>query len=519
MKRRDFLKTTAAAPLGQAAMAQSTTSQARPNILVLMSDQHRAGLTRRSGFPLDTMPALDRLAGGGVAFDRAYTTAPLCVPARVSLLTGRWPHAHRVRQNSAARFAAFEKDLFHVCHDAGYKTGLAGKNHSHLTADRLDFWRPYMHLDGWMPDPAPPAYREFQAWMVHNNFATTSEPSPFPVEVQFPYRIVSDAIEFIDGAGQQPFALWVSFPEPHNPYQVPKPYFDLFPTDFVPPRAVGPEGRAGKRFKWQWLGQLENRIYPNHEQNWRRTRSNYLGMLRLIDDQLARLLQNLEQSGKLNNTLVVYLSDHGDFFCDYGLDRKGVDLPEVLTRIPMVWAGWKVRPQKNHPAFVSTADILPTMCEAMGAPIPRGSQGRSLWPMLQGQAYPGAEFESIYSEVGFGGLEYGPADAIDPKWGQTGGTGVANRGFDELNSVTQAGNLKMVRLGDWKLTFDVMGAGELYNVARDPYELRNLYNDAASAEVRHRLTAELLRWTIRTQDDLPVAAYTPKWPPHGWYKT
>src|SRR5512140_2990366 len=102
-----------------------------------MADQLRAGLTRRSGYPLDTMPALDRMATRGVAFDRAYTTAPLCVPARVSLLTGRWPHAHRVRQNSAARFATFTKDLFQVAAERGYKTALAGKNHSHLKKDSV----------------------------------------------------------------------------------------------------------------------------------------------------------------------------------------------------------------------------------------------------------------------------------------------------------------------------------------------------------------------------------------------
>ena len=484
-----------------------------------MSDQHRAGLTRRSGFPLDTMPTLDRLAHGGVAFDRAYTTAPLCVPARVSLLTGRWPHAHRVRQNSAARFALFEKDLFQVCHDHGYRTGLAGKNHSHLTKDRLDFWRPYMHLDGYLPPSAPPEYAAFEKWMREENFRTGNDPTPFPLEVQFPYRIVSDAIEFIASAGSQPFALWVSFPEPHNPYQVPKPYFDMFPPDKVPPRAVGPEARAAKPYKWKWLGDLENRVYPDHEQNWRRTRSNYLGMLRLIDDQLARLVGHLETSGKLANTLVVYLSDHGDFFCDYGLDRKGVDLPEVLTRIPMVWSGWQVRPRRDAPEFVSTADILPTLVEAIGAPIPRGVQGRSLLPMLQGKAYPAAEFDSIYSEVGFGGLYYGPEDTIDPKWGITGGTATAHTGFDELNSVTQAGNLKMVRSGDWKLTFDMMGNGQLYNLASDAYELRNLYNDPSASSTRTRLLADLLRWTIRTQDDLPIAGYTPKWAPHGWYRT
>jgi arylsulfatase A-like enzyme len=241
-------------------------------------------------------------------------------------------------------------------------------------------------------------------------------------------------------------------------------------------------------------------------------------MLRLIDDQLARLLGHLEKSGKLANTIVLYLSDHGDFFCDYGLDHKGVDLPEVLTRIPMVWSGWNIKPQKDLPAFVSTADVLPTLCEAIGAPIPRGSQGRSLWPMLQGKPYPREEFASIYSEVGFGGMYYGPQDHIDPKWGTIAGISGAIPAFDELNPVTQAGNMKMVRAGDWKLTFDMMGTGQLYNIVEDPYELKNRYADPSTGEMRNKLTAELLRWTIRTQDDLPVAAYAVKWPEHGWYR-
>ena len=135
-QRRDVLKMMTAAPaLGQ---TTPTGGREKPNIVVIMADQQRAGLTRAGGFPLDTMPAVDRLAARGVSFDRAYTTAPLCVPARISLLTGRWPHAHRVRQNSAPKAAYFEKDLFQVCKEQGYRTGLAGKNHSHLTPQRLD---------------------------------------------------------------------------------------------------------------------------------------------------------------------------------------------------------------------------------------------------------------------------------------------------------------------------------------------------------------------------------------------
>jgi arylsulfatase A-like enzyme len=497
--------------------AQQSAGTARPNLLVIMADQHRFGLTRGSGFSLDTMPALDRLAGQGVSFERAYTTAPLCVPARVSLLTGRWPHAHRVRQNSAGNQAVFQKDLFHVCREQGYRTAMTGKNHSHLTPARVDLWRPYMHLDGWMPDNPPREHVEFQKWMQKLNHGVSLAPSPYGVEAQFPYRIVSNAIEFVEGSGDQPFALWVSFPEPHNPYQVPKPYFDMFPPESVPPRDVGPEALAKKGFKWQWLRQLEERTYPGYESRWRRTRSNYLGMLRLIDDQVARLIGHLETTGKLRNTIVLYLADHGDYFCDYGLERKGAELPEVLTRIPMVWSGWGVQARKERDAFVSTADVLPTLCEAIGAPIPAGAQGRSLWPMLQGKSYPAEEFETIYSEVGFGGMHYGPADAIDPNWGKGRVAPETPETYDELNPVTQSGNLKMVRRGDWKLTFDMMGKGQIFHVARDPYELEDLFGKPAAAGVQGQLLADLLQWTIRTQDDLPVAAYQPKWPAHNWY--
>lgn len=413
-------------------------------------------------------------------------------------------------------FCYFDKDLFHITRELGYRTALVGKNHSHLTPERVDFWRPYMHSNGYIPNPAPKDYVEFDRWMSHLNHGTGSEATPFPLEVQFPYRIISDAIEFVDSREDQPFAMWVSFPEPHNPYQVPKPYFDMFPPHRVPARDVGPEALRRKGFKWNWLRQLENSTYPGYDDQWRRTRSNYLGMLRLIDDQIDRLLNHLKSTAKLENTIVVYLTDHGDFFCDYGLIRKGVDLPEVLTRIPMVWSGWGIHARTAHPAFVSTADVLPTLCEAIGASMPVGTQGRSLWPLLQGRDYPQQEFESIYSETGFGGMDYGPGDEIEPRTGKTTGSAGAIPTFDELNSCTQSGNMKMVRWGDWKLTFNRVGAGELFNVAKDPYELNNLYAEKRAAPVRERLTAELLRWTIRTQDDLPVAAYRAKWPKRNW---
>jgi arylsulfatase A-like enzyme len=522
--RRAFLRTMSASIAGAAwekarsEGAAGRSSASKPNIIIIMADQHRAGLTRRTGYPLDTMPALDQLAARGVPFDRAYCTAPLCVPSRVSMLTGRWPHAHRVRQNSAAKDAFFEKDIFGIAKSLGYRTGLAGKNHTYLTAKDADFWRPYSHAGGWQAPNAPKEFAEYDDWLVRLNHGFPLEPTPFPAEAQLPHRIVSDAIEFVRGAGSGPFLLWVSFPEPHNPYQVPRPYFDMFPPGQVPGRAAGPEVLARKGFKWQWLGKLEEYTYPGYDRQWRRIKSNYLGMLRLIDDQVARLQRHLQEQNLVEETILIYLADHGDYLTDYGLMRKGVEMPEALARIPMVWAGWGVQPQREHAAFVSIADVMPTLCEALGAEMPRGAQGRSLWPLLRGQDYPRDEFRSAYCEVGFGGLHYDETDTLDFAHAQIPGkVPGAVTTFDELNSYTQSGYLKMVRLGDWKLSFDMMGNGQLYNLAADPYELNNLYGKPPAAEPQMRLLAELLQWTIRTQDNLPTAAYRAKWAERNWY--
>ncbi len=143
MQRREFLKLTslsvasAATPKVSGSQAAVPVAQPRkPNIIFIISDQHRAGLTKRSGYPLDTSPALDRLAAGGVAFDRAYCTSPLCVPSRTSMLTGRWPEATHVRSNEMLNDAFYPTHLYKVARENGYKTGLTGKNHTFLKAGR-----------------------------------------------------------------------------------------------------------------------------------------------------------------------------------------------------------------------------------------------------------------------------------------------------------------------------------------------------------------------------------------------
>ena len=488
-----------------------------------MADQLRADFTRAAGFPLDTMPFLDSLGARGQRFERAYTPMPICAPARISLFTGRYPKAHRVRQNSAIKHAVYGQDLVGLLREAGYSIGLAGKNHSHLRPGSLDFAATYMH-HGRTAESADPQSTEqeaaFDAWLTELNRdrgSVSREPTPFPLECQLPHRIVRDAIRYVDSrAAEQPFCLWLSFPEPHNPYQVPEPYFSLFPEADVPERIAGPEALAEKGGplgeKWRWERDLLERAHPGYDEHWRRYRANYCGMLRLIDDELRRFVEHLEARGELENTIILFTADHGDYAGDYGLQRKGVGLPECLIRVPFVFAGAGIAPRPSNSAdHVSLVDVMPTLSEALGLETPFGVQGRSLWPILTGADYPPDEFRSAYVELGYGGLHYGENErpALHFEYG--------GPRFDELNAVTQSGTVKCVRLERWKLTFDMLGNGELYDVKADPAELKNLFDDPAHGEARARLTEELLRWTIRAEDDLPLAGYVPKRAERNWY--
>jgi arylsulfatase A-like enzyme len=482
----------------------------RPNIVLIMTDQQRADFSRAEGFPLDTTPFVDALGAQGVRFGRAYTPMPTCAPARCSLFTGRFPKATRVRENGGTANIFGPEDLLDILRGRGYSVNLAGKNHTYLTAEDFDVASFYMHNGSIVPSDVPQE-REFDAWLRALDHGVGQEPTPFPLECQLPARIVRDAIDCVDGRDERPFFLWLSFPEPHNPYQVPEPYFSLFPDDTVPERVAGPEAAEAKGGAWRWLRELVEAKRPGYDDGWRRYRANYCGMLRLLDDQIRRFVEHLAARGMLENTILVFTSDHGDYAGDYGLPRKGAGLPECLVRVPLIFAGPGIASGPARDDVVSLVDVMPTLCEAIGADIPYGVQGRSLWPLLTGHDYPAAEFRSVYAEVGFGGLPYGPEECPPLHFPYDGPT------FDELNSVTQSGNLKMVRMGRWKLLFDALGHGELYDLDRDPGELRNLYDDPAHKETRSELLEELLRWTIRTEDDLPGGRYLPKRAERNWH--
>lgn len=478
----------------------------RPNILIVMTDQQQAG-----SFPLDwqgrkPQPQLYSFFESGVGFTDAYTASPLCAPARISFLTGRFPSAHGVRENFGLESAVREKDLFDVARDLEYATALIGKNHTYLAPNDVDEFIEYDHL-GRVSEEGSTS--DFDAWLRNLGFRTHLEPTPFPPEDQLPHRIVDDAIVWVESVRDRPFCLWLSIPEPHVPYQVPEPYYSLFPPESLPPPVAQASAVETKSFKWRYVMEMTERAFPSHEQEIGRARANYYGMLRLIDDEVARLLARLRKDGRLEDTLVIYLADHGDFAGEYGLMRKGPELPEALVRIPLAIAGPGVKPRGGSSrAMVSLVDLLPTLCEALEVEIPRGAQGRSLWPLLAGQEITDDDFSSIYAEQGVGGEHYAAEDVVDRQPGLS--VNAAGRAaFDTLNACTQSGSLRMVRVGDWKLVLDMNGDGQLYDLANDPGETDDRWGDPNHADVRSTLLRALATWLIRVADPLPM-------PPDGY---
>lgn len=493
----------------------------KPNIVLIMTDQQRADLCRREGFPLDTTPLLDRLAAEGAWFNRAYTTSPTCLPARVSLLTGRFPSATRARTNHNGEDAACAADLLNVLKAHGYAVGRCGKDHSHVAAGRWDYAVGFGHAGG-SGEGRTDQEKAFDRYLHDLHHRTDPAAAPFPVECQGPYRMVTAAQKWVDSLpADQAFFCWLTFPEPHNPFQVCQPYFSMFPPEKLPPTRAHLADLPKKGFKFQFTHDIGVEAVPDYDELLPRTRANYCGMLRLIDDQVGRFVAFLDARGLRRSTILLFVSDHGDFVGEYGLVRKGPEMPECLMRIPMIWQGPCIAASESPRAdHVCLADVMPTLCEAIGAAIPDGVQGRSLWPMLTGADYPREEFASVYAEQGFGGLHYTAADAARGDLAPIRGDAIIpGCTFDCLNSRSQSGTMRMCRKGDWKLLFDMMGRGQLYNLADDPAELTDLYGGAAVAGVQMEMLQELLAWCLRAEDPLPRPRrrYVAKTDPRNYY--
>lgn len=481
-----------------------------PNVVVIMSDQMKATATHLYGNPFCETPSLGRLANEGVLYEHAFTPHPLCVPARVSLWTSQYPHSHGSRRNQTL-MPGDAVHAFRLWQEAGYHTGLIGKNHCFETAEdvgRFDVWCEVGHgglpgsgetkgLPWWRPLPAIQAAHAIRRQMPQQSprfgYATTDA----PLEDQLTGLLAGQAVRYLESFGDRPFALWVSFPDPHEPWVAPACYADLFPPEVVqlPPwregEFDGPEVPDRNRVLHEILGMEDDAMADVYG-----VMAAYYGMTRFVDDGVGQILGALEALDLRENTIVVFCADHGDFMGEHRMTCKGGVFYDCLTRVPLIvsWPGQMPGGQVEH-SMVSLVDIVPTLLSLQGIPVPRSMHGAGLPSILDV-----ARREAAFSEYGAGGPPFTMADLAElpEPYGR-------RALMASLQAREAEGRRKMVRTQAWKYVHDAMGdQDELYDLINDPWELVNVVGDPAHRDIVADMQRRLLDWSISTEDARPV---------------
>jgi arylsulfatase A-like enzyme len=223
----------------------------------------------------------------------------------------------------------------------------------------------------------------------------------------------------------------------------------------------------------------------------------YYGQISLIDAEVGRILDCLDRRGLTENTLVLYTSDHGDYMGDHGLMTKSPSLYDCLVRVPLIarWPG-HVDENRRDARFASHVDLMPTFAEAAGVAPPEGVQGVSLLPFLRDRGRGGDIRPAAYSEYGLPGLPYDEERlAMSTGFDRIPFTNPLNGSLPwEGNPVSLAGRIRMIRTHEFKYVEELEGTCELYDLAHDPHELVNLWNEPTYAKVQNELEERLGTW-------------------------
>jgi len=486
----------------------------QPNILIIMTDQQKATASHLYGNTFCQTPNMARLAESGVLYEHAITPHPLCMPARVSFWTAQFPHSHGGRRNQTP-MPADANHAARIWKDAGYHLGLIGKNHCFERADDLalfDTWCEIGHgglpnnpetrgLDWWRPIEGIRAAHEVRRTMQPQNPRFAYATSDLPPADHSTGLVAGQTVRFLQQHSQkesdEPFVLWVSFPDPHEPWECPEQYAALFPPDKIdlPPWRDDEfsDGRAPERNRvlFEMLGVADDALEDVYG-----VMGVYYGMVRFLDDGLGQILDALERTGLRENTIVVFCSDHGDFMGEHRMQCKGGVFYDCLTRVPLIvsWPG-QVPQGVRDGSLVNLIDVMPTLLTLQGRDVPRSMHGQPL-----PTATDAPPRDAAFSEYGAGGPPFTMADLkkLPKPWGR-------RTLIDSLQWREAEGRRKMVRTREWKYVHDPMGdKDELYDLVNDPWELVNVVDDSRHAGILAEMRLRLADWSIQTEDAEPV---------------
>ena len=536
------------------------TTNSLPNVIFIVADQLKAtALQMYSEIGIPT-PSLERMADEGVMYRHAVTPHALCVPARVSMMTGRYAHSTGARRNETL-MPSGQLHAFRIWKELGYTTGLIGKNHCFIEQDDLDLLdvRCEMSHGGLSRNnyKGEIAGNKGMEWVVpedviteaHSTRANMPEQSrsfgyavsDHPIEGYSSAALTTQTKAFIDQFGsskddpnRKPFALLLSYPDPHHPLEAPREFADMIPPESVvmPPQRDDEysDGTIPTRNR-----QLHDMLGvsvddPEHVRN---AMAVYMAMTRFVDDGIGKVLDHLDETGLRENTIVVFTADHGDFNGEHDMLGKGGVFYDCLTRVPMLvsWPAGGVPCGTQDDSMANTIDLMPTILQLSGVadfnanpPREAGDEIAPAGPRLthdvdsdwitsetlrriQGRPLPTATDSpprsAAFSEYGTGGTALSDEDLHQ----------LMERGYEGRKLLMETlwireaeGRRRMVRTKDWKFVTDPGSddLDELYDLNADPWELTNVANDPANIPVISEMRAHLMEWTTATEDYDPV---------------
>lgn len=444
-----------------------------PNILIVMADQVNGTFFENGPADFLHVPHLRSWFKSAVNFSHCYTSSPLCGPARASLMTGQFPSTNGVYDN-AAELAASVPSFAHQLRRAGYLTALSGKMHF-VGPDQLHGYEERLTTDvypsdfGWTPDYRKP--HERVDWWYHNMGSVTgSGVAEISNQLEYDDEVAFFAeqrlLDLARRKDPRPWCLTVSFTHPHDPYVTRRKYWDLYEDcPALLPNAPAVPYDEQDPHSQRLLDANDYKAFNISDENIKRSRRAYFGNISYIDDKFGGLIDVLERTEMRDNTIILFLSDHGDMLGEHGLwfkmsPREGSSRVPLAIQIPG-------QPATAIDEPVSTVDVAATLADLVGVDstdVPVTGDGVSLLPLIQKKN----EHGPVY-------MEYAAEGTIAP--------------------------LVTIRDGPYKFNWCEQDPPQMFNIETDPYEFRNLAQDPEYADLvqdfKNRVRA---RWDLQKFD-------------------
>ncbi len=473
----------------------------QPNLVLIVADQLNYGFLGCMGNAVVRTPNIDRHAAKGVVFDNAYCQAPICMPSRSSFNTGLYPHAARARHNPielppdattlAERLAAF-----------GYDTAAFG----HIGGDGVE--RGFRTKVDFFDQPLRRVYMAEQEHILSGDellAAGTCGIHPLPLDEQFDSLATQAAVDYL-GNVAGPFYLQLDFMRPHIPWFVADRYASMYDPSLIPLPATCGDELEDKPSNVR-ATRIATLMEPLDEASLRQSLRHYYALITFVDDLVGRVFHTLRGRGLFEETLVMFLVDHGDYAGQYGIIGKTGQFYDCLTRVPWIVRG----PQGLLPrgrrvsGLVELVDLVPTTLDLLGLEVPQGLHGVSRLALAKGLTEEGTD--AAFASTS-GRDSQGPPVAYDHVWDPEMLHPLPTDPYSS-GPCSHVHDAVLVRDARYKLSLYRDGGMELYDIARDPFETRNLARSREHTGIISQMLVRLVRWQMETwlpdrpQRDLP----------------